>query len=259
MTDDQARDLRGKIAVVTGSSSGIGRATALELARAGAMVIVHARQSAEDAAFVADEIRASGSEAEVIMADLSDADARETFVAKAWRWRGGIDIWVNNAGADVLTGDAARWSVEQKLETLWRVDVGATLACSRLVGVRMKQRGHGVIVNTGWDQAEQGMAGESGEIFAATKGAIHAFTRSLAQSLAPEVRVNCVAPGWIRTSWGEHASQAWQDRARRESLLARWGAVEDVARATHFLVSPAAEFINGQVLMVNGGLRRYLP
>ena len=90
-------------------------------------------------------------------------------------------------------------------------------------------------------------------MFAAVKGAIAAFSRSLAKSLAPHVRVNCLAPGWIRTAWGETASDAWQQRARRESLLGRWGEPEDVARVARFLASPAAAFINGQVIAVNGG------
>ena len=93
----------------------------------------------------------------------------------------------------------------------------------------MKARGAGVIVNIGWDQAEHGMAGDSGEMFAATKGAVMAFTKSLARSLAPEVRVNCLAPGWIKTAWGEQASEYWQERASGESLLGRWGTPEDVA------------------------------
>ena len=92
----------------------------------------------------------------------------------------------------------------------------------------------------GWDQAETGMEGDSGELFAATKGAIMAFTRSLALSLAPTVRVNALAPGWIKTEWGEGASQAWQDRVLRETPMARWGTPEDVAQVARFLVSPAA-------------------
>jgi 3-oxoacyl-[acyl-carrier protein] reductase len=80
-----------------------------------------------------------------------------------------------------------------------------------------------------------------------------AATRSLAKSLAPEVRVNCIAPGWIRTAWGQRASAEWQDRARGESLLARWGEPEDVACVARFLASSAAEFINGQIIPVNGG------
>ena len=97
------------------------------------------------------------------------------------------------------------------------------------------------------------MAGDNGEMFAATKGAVMAFSRSLAQTLAPEVRVNCLAPGWIRTRWAESATEVWQQRACRESLLSRWGTPEDVARAAHFLASPAGAFVTGQVIQVNGG------
>jgi hypothetical protein len=105
-----------------------------------------------------------------------------------------------------------------------------------------------VILNIGWDQAEIGMAGDSGEMFAATKGAIMAFTRSLARSLAPRVRVNCLAPGWIRTAWGDQASEYWQRRAVQESLLERWGEPADVARMARFLASSDASFITGQIM-----------
>jgi 3-oxoacyl-[acyl-carrier protein] reductase len=80
-----------------------------------------------------------------------------------------------------------------------------------------------------------------------------AFTRSLAKSLAPNVRVNCIAPGWIRTAWGQTASDEWQQRAKSESLLHRWGEPEDIARTACYLASPAASFITGQVITVNGG------
>lgn len=248
-------DLAGQCAVVTGSSTGIGRATAWELAKAGAAVVIHARSSRNEAEQLAAQIDHAGGHATVILADLADSAEHERFVDVAWSWRDGVDIWVNNAGADVLTGDMARWSFEEKLNVLWQVDVTATLRLSRLVGARMRARGRGVIVNTGWDQVEQGMAGDSGELFATTKGAIMAFTKSLARSLAPHVRVNCVAPGWIRTEWGEQASDFWQNRARRESLLERWGEPVDVAQAVRWLVSPAAGFITGQAINVNGGFR----
>lgn len=260
MTLATVSELAGKTAVVTGSSSGIGRAIAVELATAGADVLIHARSSAAAASQVAEEVRAAGRQALVLLADLADPGSHQTLVDAAWAWRGVVDVWINNAGADVLTGEAADWPFEQKLERLWRVDVVGTIRLSRLAGARMKRQasraGQAVILNTGWDQAEYGMGGDSGEMFAAVKGAVMAFTRSLASSLAPEVRVNCLAPGWIKTAWGEHASEYWQERAQRESLLQRWGTPEDVAHAARFLASPAAEFITGQVIPVNGGVRR---
>jgi 3-oxoacyl-[acyl-carrier protein] reductase len=250
--NESDQSLKGQTAVVTGSSSGIGRAIVLELAGAGAHVLVHARGNGKGAEEVAGRTRSLGREARVLLADLSEMSEQDSFVDAAWNWRP-IDIWINNAGADVLTGDAAHWSFEEKLASLWKLDVVATLRLSRAVGRRMQERGQGVILNMGWDQAESGMAGDSGEMFGAAKGAVMAATRSLAKSLAPAVRVNCLAPGWIRTEWGEQASDEWQRRAKRESLLARWGQPEDVARVARFLVSPAAEFINGQIFPINGG------
>ncbi len=251
----ESRDLSGQTAVITGSSHGIGRAIALALAAGGAHVVIHGRGRA-DAEQVAKAATEHGVEAHVVLCDLKDSTTYETLVESAWKWRGGVDIWINNAGADVLTGEAAAWPFARKLEQLWSVDVQATLALSRAAGARMKQRGAGAIVNMGWDQAEHGMAGDSGELFAATKGAIMAFTKSLARSLAPAVRVNCVAPGWIKTKWGEGASDKWQQTAVNQSLLGRWGTPEEVAAAVRFLASPAAGFITGCVMPVNGGLRQ---
>ncbi|HKD38152.1 MAG TPA: SDR family oxidoreductase [Pirellulales bacterium] len=246
-------ELEGRVAVVTGSSSGIGRAIALELASAGAHCLIHARQNRDAANAVAAEINGLGGRCEVLLADLSEKDEQDRFANAAWQWQGKVDIWINNAGADTLTASAARWSFEQKLAALWRLDVVATMRLARAIGALMKERGEGVILNMGWDQAESGMAGDSGELFAAAKGAVMAFTRSLARSLAPSVRVNCLAPGWIKTKWGEQASQYWQDRAVGESLLARWGTPEDVARVARFFASPAAAFITGQTIAINGG------
>jgi 2-amino-4-hydroxy-6-hydroxymethyldihydropteridine diphosphokinase len=249
------RELAGLRAVVTGSTSGIGKAIALELATGGADVIVHGCRSRDAAENVAADLRRLGVRSEVRLADLRERQQCQRLVNETWELWQGIDVWINNAGADTLTGNAATWPFELKLEELFAVDVRATLLLSRAVGERMKAAG-GVILNMGWDQADTGMAGDSGELFAATKGAIMAFTRSLALSLAPAARVNCLAPGWIRTAWGTGASSSWQERVLRETPLERWGTPQDVAALARWLVSPAARYITGQVIRCNGGAVR---
>jgi NAD(P)-dependent dehydrogenase (short-subunit alcohol dehydrogenase family) len=118
----------------------------------------------------------------------------------------------------------------------------------------MKEGRGGTILTVGWDQAETGFDAESGLLFGTAKGAVMAFTRSLARSLAPRVRVNCLAPGWIKTAWGETTSENWQDRVESETPLRRWGLPEDVAATARWLASPAAAFITGQIVRINGGV-----
>ena len=247
-------DLEGLTVLVTGATRGIGRAVAVELAGAGGRVAVHGRNAA-GAAEVSDLLAATGRHAGTFLADVAVPEGRESLVAAVTRNLPTLDAVVLVAGADVLTGPPAKWSFERKLEELLRVDVTATMLLARALGRWMGDREGGSIVTIGWDQAHTGMEGDSGELFAATKGAVMAFTKSLAKSLAPKVRVNCVAPGWIRTAWGEGASAAWQERAVRESMLGRWGTPEDIAGAVHWLVSPRAAFVTGQVIAVNGGFR----
>jgi 3-oxoacyl-[acyl-carrier protein] reductase len=250
------RPLLGTRAAVLGSTSGIGRAVALALAEAGASVIIHGARSREKADDVALRCRSLGVRSEVLMADLADREAGDRLVETAWNLWEGLDAWLHIAGADTLTGPSAKKSFDEKLDTLVQVDLIATIRLCRSIGQKMKQQGHGSIVTMGWDQAETGMEGDSGELFAAAKGAIMSFTRSLSLSLAPTVRVNCVAPGWIKTSWGETASSDWQDRVLRETPLKRWGTPEDVAEAAKFLVGPSSRFLTGQIVRVNGGAVR---
>jgi 3-oxoacyl-[acyl-carrier protein] reductase len=250
------RELTGQRVAVLGSTSGIGRAVALKLGEAGADVIVHGRMSRKQAEEVAGLIHQGGSRAEVLMADLGDRSAGNRLVADAWSLWDGLDAWLHLAGADTLTGPDAKLAFDAKLDRLWEVDVVSTIRLCRQVGRKMKDQGRGSIITMGWDQAETGMEGDSGELFAATKGAVLAFTRSLALSLAPEVRVNAVSPGWIKTAWGDSASAQWQERVLRETPLARWGSPEDVAGACRFLVGPGAGLLTGQVVRINGGAVR---
>lgn len=249
-------NLAGRRALVTGASTGIGRAIAVELAHGGADVLIHCRASVGDAQAVCDECRGLGRKSDLLACDFSRPEALPEFIKKVWQQWGLIDIWVNNAGADLLTGDGARLEYSAKLQQLFDVDIRSTMLLAREAGRRMRAAGRGVILNIGWDQAEHGMAGDSGELFAAAKSAIMGFTRSLALSLAPQVRVNCIAPGWIRTAWGEGASDVWQERVLRETPLARWGTPEDVAWLARFLASDQAAYLTGQIINANGGAVR---
>jgi 2-amino-4-hydroxy-6-hydroxymethyldihydropteridine diphosphokinase len=233
--------LSGIRALVTGSTSGIGAAIAGEFEARGALVVRHGRAP-----------RAG----RYVAADQREAAQVDRLAAEAWSALGGLDVLVCNAGADTLTGDAASWGFDEKLDALLAVDLKATMRLSRAVGARMKERGSGCVLTVGWDQAETGMEGDSGQLFAAVKGAITCFTRSLALDLAPEVRVNCLAPGWIRTAWGETASAVWQERVRRETPAGVWGLPEDVAEAAAWLAGPGARFVTGQTVRVNGGAIR---
>jgi 3-oxoacyl-[acyl-carrier protein] reductase len=163
-----------------------------------------------------------------------------------------VDVWVNNAGADVLTGEAAHWPAERKLEALLELDLKGTIRCSRLVAARM--RPGGCILNVGWDHATiDGMAGDNPELFAAVKAGVLGFSKSFARSVAPDVRVNVLCPGWIETAYGASVDRAFYEKVAAGTPLGRWGRPEDVARAAVWLVSPAAAFVTGQAVNVNGG------
>ena len=107
-----------------------------------------------------------------------------------------------------------------------------------------------------WGKEDRVINYRNGEVFAAAKGAVRAFTRSLALSLAPTVRVNCIAAGWIRTGWGDTAGEDWQQRVLRETPLGRWGEPIDVAHLARFLLSDESSYLTGQVIYANGGAER---
>jgi 3-oxoacyl-[acyl-carrier protein] reductase len=247
--------LDGLHAVVTGASSGIGRAIAEAYAAAGAVVLLTHRASPERARGVADAIASRGGRARVRQADLASRQACERLVADARDELGRVDVWVNNAGADVLTGEAAAWEWERKLDVLVAVDLKGTIACSYAVGevMRRQERG-GTILNMSWDHVATGMAGDNPQLFAAVKGGVLAFSKSLARAVAPRVRVNVLCPGWIETSFGEQADRDFHRAVAEDTPLGRWGRPHDVAAAALYLASPEAAFITGQALCVNGGV-----
>jgi 3-oxoacyl-[acyl-carrier protein] reductase len=189
----------------------------------------------------------------LLRADVSTADGCTSIVRQAFAALGNIDVWVNNAGADVLTGEASRWPAERKLEALLQVDLKGTIRCSRLVAAEMQPGG--CILNLGWDHATaDGMAGDDAQLFAAVKAGVLGFSKSFARSVAPDVRVNVLCPGWIETAYGAAADREFYDQVAANTPLHRWGRPEDVAASAVWLASPAASFITGQAINLNGGV-----
>jgi 3-oxoacyl-[acyl-carrier protein] reductase len=251
----QWRRLEGVRAVVTGASSGIGAAIAEAFGGEGATVLLTYRSSAKGASEVAERIARRGGRGEVTQADLGSRDGCEALVAQARERLGGLDVWVNNAGADVLTGEPAGWEWDRKLDVLLAVDLRGTIACSYAAGAVMREQpGGGTIVNMSWDHVTVGMAGENPELFSAVKGGVLAFSKSLARGLAPQVRVNVLCPGWIETAFAREADRDFHRSVEESTPLARWGRPEDVAAAALWLASPQAAFITGQAVNINGGV-----
>ena len=247
--------LAGRGALVTGASSGIGRGIALALARAGADVAVTYRVNRDGVDAVAREIEALGRKACVQPLDLADEPAIEQIGPTVRAALGRLDVWINNAGADILTGAGAALSTVQKLDLLLAVDLRGTIlaswAASRFFA---GQNSGGVIINMSWDHVVSGMAGTNPQMYAAVKGGIASFSRGLARSVAPQVRVNVLAPGWIETAFGQGIDSGTYNSVADSTPLRRWGTPDDVAGAAVFLASPAAAFITGQTIMIGGGV-----
>jgi 3-oxoacyl-[acyl-carrier protein] reductase len=253
--------------VVTGASTGIGRAVALAFAREGADVAITYRTGRRDAIAVSEEVAALGRRAHVFQLDLANAPSIASFASAAWEALGRVDVWVNNAGADILTGGAAEIPEIEKLDRVLTVDLRGTVLASWEAARRMRdqppivgedadddQAQSGVIINTSWDHVLTGMSGRNPQIFSAAKGGILSFSKSLARSVAPKVRVNIVAPGWIETEFGAGLDRRHYERVVKSTPLKRWGTPEDVARATVFLASRDSRFLTGQTLLVGGGI-----
>jgi 3-oxoacyl-[acyl-carrier protein] reductase len=255
MSGSDGLPLAGRVVLVTGASSGIGRAIAVGVARAGADVALTYRANVNGAQETAAEVRQVGRHVDVHQLDLT-SEAGLISIGPAVRDRfGRIDAWINNAGADILTGDAAKLSPRDKLELVLAVDVRGTVLASWEAAKLMREQGPGgVIINMSWDHVTLGMAGENPVLYSVAKGAVMSFSKSFAREVAPDIRVNILAPGFIETAFGKDAGSGFRDEVTALTPMKRWGTPDDVAGAAVFLASDDARFITGQTIMVNGGV-----
>ncbi len=243
--------LLGSVALVTGSSRGIGKAIAFELARWGADVAVHALQNRARAEEVADEIRASGRKAIAVLGDVRDKDAMDACAKAIEEALGPVSLLVNNAGTRqdapfILMGDA-------KWEEVMGVNLKGTVLATKAVVRGMMARRTGAIVNVVSPTAFIGQPGQTN--YGASKAALMGLTKSLARELAPfGVRVNAVNPGLIHTELTADLSDEKKKELLAPTVLKREGEPEEVASVVAFLCSSMSSYISGHVVHVDGGL-----
>lgn len=241
---------KGKTAIVTGSSRGVGRATAVRLAEAGANVVVNYLSRHAEADEVVAECMAKGVEATAVQADTSDFLRAQELAKAAVERFGAIDLLVLNAG--IWEGAP----IEEMSEEMWNKVLNTNLksawAMTKTCVPSMKKRG-GSIVMVSSTSGQRGEANYSN--YSASKGGMISFTKALACELAPKIRVNCVAPGWIETAM---AQPVVDDKEYFESILDtiplhRFASTDDVALSICFLLSDWARHITGEILNINGG------
>ena len=240
--------LAGKVALVSGGSRGIGREVVELFARDGMDVVFFYRGNTE----AAQQVVASGGKVEAMQVDVTDAAAVAAAVERIVDSRGRIDVLVNNAGIvrDNLLGMLEDEDIRAVLDT----NVGGVFNLTRAVSRHMISKRSGRIVNLSSVAAAKGGRGQSN--YAASKGAIEAFTRAMAVELASrKITVNCVAPGVIETEMSQQVRDLADDQIKARILLRRYGQAQDVAHAVWFLASRFADYITGEVLHVDGGFK----
>ncbi len=243
--------LNDSVAIVTGSGRGIGRAIALELAVAGAKVIVNYAGRVDKAEETVKLIREAGGECLAVQADVSQAADVDRLIKTTLDHFGKIDILVNNAG---ITRDSLLLRMK---ETDWDAVLATNLKgvflCTKAVSKGMIKQRSGVIINI---SSVVGISGNAGQAnYAAAKAGIIGFSKSIAKEFASRgIRVNAVAPGYISTDMTESLADGVQTEVLRAIPLGRLGEPEDVAKVVRFLVSPEASYITGQTLCVDGGM-----
>lgn len=243
--------LNNSVAIVTGGSRGIGRAISIELARAGAKVVVNYAGHGEKAEETVRLIQEIGGEGIAVQADVSKKEDVERLIATTLETYGQIDILVNNAG---ITRDTLLLRMK---ETDWDAVINTNLKgvflCTKEVTKPMMKKRRGAIINI---SSVVGLTGNAGQAnYASAKAGVIGFTKSIAKELSSRgIRVNAVAPGYIDTDMTESISDGVKEQVLGQIPLGRMGTPEDIAQTVLFLATPAASYITGQVISVDGGL-----
>lgn len=251
--------LKDKVAIITGATSGIGKATALLFADEGAALVLSGRRTAHGRAVEA-ECRRRGARCVFVRADHTRAEDCRRVVKAALREFGRIDILFNNAG--IVTSGTAETTSEETWRETWEINVTAVWRMCKLVIPHMKQQGGGVIVNNGSDWSV--VAGKNALPYITSKGAVAMMTKALALDYAQDnIRVNAVCPGdtfverWLERGYFEHGDPIRLEQAMKEASayipMGRFGRPEEIARAVLFLASDESSFVTGHLLLVDGG------
>jgi len=243
------KKLEGKVAIVTGSTSGMGRATAVLFAREGAKVVVTGRNE-ERAKAVVEQIKSEGNEAMYVIVDTSKVEDAKGLVDKTIEAYGTVDVLFNNAGT--LSMSSLQNVSLEEWNSVMNVNVTSSLYLAQLVAPIMKEKGKGVIINTSSVAAFGAHHGFAA--YVTSKHAMNGLTRSMAWELGPEVRVNAIAPGAIHTAMvdsigGPAVLQGMIDGCP----MKRVGKPEDIANVALFLATDDSSFIDGQIIKVDGG------
>ncbi len=242
--------LKNKVALITGASSGIGKATALLFAREGAKIVVNYFESEYEAKSVVKEIRELGFDAIAIECDVSKENEVKSMVEKAIKKFDRIDILVNNAGI-VFDMPFFERTVEQWKRTM-DVNLLGTFLCSKYVSENMIKQGNGKIINISSTNGINSFSPEAMD-YDASKAGIIILTRNLAKELAPTIQVNSVAPGWVDTDMNKDLPKDFVEDEIKKIYLKRFAKPEEIAKTILFLASNDANYITGSIIKIDGG------